>query len=136
LSSLAASAIPQALRDRLGQFKRWQAMLSLLEALEVDTPDISDAQIHAEWDAFGVTLTTCCESAAELMIEVLVCIVRQRPEMIGTLLPDAVEPLLCLGLDDPASILQWYAEHKRLDASARRWVQETMPLHLAQVALD
>lgn len=111
-------------------------MLARLEALESDTPGISDAQIHAEWDAFVSTLTADCDSVAQMLIAVLAGIARHRPEMIESLLPDAIDPLLCLGLEDVPSILAWYAEHKRLDARVRQWVSDTLPPHLERLDID
>ncbi|MDQ6966271.1 MAG: hypothetical protein Q9M23_05055, partial [Mariprofundaceae bacterium] len=66
------AGIPQVLRDTLNERKAWRKLLALLETLSTDPPVISDAQLRGEWDSFVSELTTSCESAAGLLIQVLV----------------------------------------------------------------
>jgi len=130
------AGIPLPLRETLSGRKVWQELLALLEALPVDPPVISDAQLRAEWDAFVPTLTTSCEAAAGILIQILVCIGRYRPEMLDALLPDALDPLFCLGADEPATILAWYAAHKQLDENTKSWVCDELPAYLERFEFD
>jgi len=130
------AGIPQSLRDTLSGRKAWMELLALLEALPADPPVISDAQLQAEWDAFMPSLTTSCKSAAGILIQILVCIGRHRPEMLDALLPDALDPLFCLGVDEPASILAWYAAHTQLDADSKAWIRDELPAYLEDFEFD
>jgi len=130
------AGIPQALHNTLNERKAWRELLALLENLADEPSVISDAQLRGEWDAFVPTLTTSCESAAGILIQILVCIGRHRPEMIDALLPDALDPLFCLEADEPASILAWYAAHKQLDAGTKAWIREQLPAYLERFEFD
>jgi len=125
--SKTSPTIPVSFRKTLSELKCWSGMLTLLEHLQVGSSDISDAQIQNVWDAFRDTLTTNCATAAEMLINSLVCICQHRPEMFDKLIEDALDPLYCLDVDSADEILAWCEARDAMDASIKQWLHDTLP---------
>jgi len=121
------AGIPQSLCDTLGGRRSWMELLALLEQLPAEPPQVSDAQLRAGWDDFVPTLTTSCEAAGGILGQVLVCIGRHRPELIESMLTDALDPLFCIEVDTPEAILHWYEANRHLDAQSKAWIRDNLP---------
>jgi hypothetical protein len=119
--------IPDSFREALGELKRWNGMLTLLENLQACSPDIFDEQVQSEWDAFRDMLSTDCATAAEMLINALVCICLHRPEMFDLLIEDALDPLSCLDVQSADEVLAWCDGRDAMDAGIRQWLHDTLP---------
>jgi len=104
-------------------------MLALVS--EEDFESVTDDHIEEVWHAYKNGLRTNCEGAADGLMAALASISSRRPEMFEQLLPDALEPLLMLGVDDAADIIVCAIDFTgrenlymgRPDAQAIAWIK-------------
>lgn len=121
--------------QQLASMKRTHSLLYLLDALENRPEQVSDEKILVEWAGFRDSLRTCCKAAADALLAALCSICCHRPAMFEKLLPDALEPLMMLGIEDASAVIQWvgnFAERHdpymgRPDAAAIQWLRTEFP---------
>ncbi|MDX8404528.1 MAG: hypothetical protein R8K50_00060 [Mariprofundus sp.] len=92
-------------RESLGSMKQWAPMLELIESDQLE--ELTAASIEDVWNNFKETLHTNCDSAADALMAALSSVCSRRPLMLEKLLPDALEPLTMLGLEEVSEVQNW-----------------------------
>ena len=93
--------------ETLSDLKRWQQMYELLQSFSEKPESVNDTEIDLAWSNYRDSLQTNCESAAEAHLAALSSICYHRPDLMGKMLPAALEPLFMLGFEDVESIIAW-----------------------------
>jgi len=80
----------------------------MLELISIDDFErVTDARIEDVWNTYKASLQTSCEGAADALMAALASICSRRPEMLEKLLPDALEPLMMLGIEKATDVTAW-----------------------------
>jgi hypothetical protein len=132
--------------NTLGSMLCWQPMLAMLQSLAEHPESVSDADIVVVWSEYHEGMGTECGAAAEALMAAFASICSHRPGMLATLLPDMLDPLVMLGMENASEVIDWalaftnressYMGHP--DALALNWISEDFSTlkHDIQAALD
>jgi len=130
----------------LGSMRHSKPMLTMLQALAEHPESISDADIVLVWSEYHHGMRTNCNAAAEALMAALASICSHRSGMLATLLPDMLDPLVMLGMENASEVIDWALAFTKLespymgrpDALALNWISEDFATlkHDIQVALD
>ena len=96
-------------RTEIATMKRWRPMLELLDALDADAEDVSKTNIEEVWNGFVGGMQSSCDAVADALMAALASICSRREDMLETLLPDTIEPMLMLGVEDANAVIEWAA---------------------------